>query len=46
VTDTKTARIVTTIPLGGKPESGHADASAGLVFDNLDKSELAVIDTK
>jgi hypothetical protein len=35
------------IPLGGKPETGVADAAAGRVYVNIeDKNEIAVIDMK
>ncbi len=47
VVDVKGAKVVATIPLGGKPEFAQADPEAGRVYDNLeDKSEVAVIDTK
>jgi DNA-binding beta-propeller fold protein YncE len=40
-------KVVTTIPLGGKPEFARADPEAERVFDNLeDQNEVAVIDTK
>jgi DNA-binding beta-propeller fold protein YncE len=40
-------KVVTTIPLGGKPEFAQADPALGRVFDNLeDTSELVAIDTK
>lgn len=40
-------KVITTIPLGGKPEFARADPKAGRVFDNLeDTSEVAAIDTK
>ncbi len=43
----KTGSVVATVPLGGRPEFGAADAEAGRVYDNLeDKSVVAVIDTK
>jgi DNA-binding beta-propeller fold protein YncE len=43
----QSGQVVTTIPLGGKPEFAQADVAAGLVFNNLeDKSEVVVIDTK
>jgi YVTN family beta-propeller protein len=46
VIDAKTATVVATIPLGGRPEFAADDPRAGLVFDNLeDKDEVAVIDT-
>ena len=47
VINVKDAKVVATIPLGGKPEFGTADAAAGRVYDNLeDKSAVVVIDTK
>jgi len=47
VIEAKSARVVATIPLGGKPEFAQADPKAGLVFDNLeDKNEVVVIDAK
>ncbi|HWD21100.1 MAG TPA: YncE family protein [Verrucomicrobiae bacterium] len=47
VINVKEAKVVATIPLGGKPEFGAADPEAGRVYDNLeDKSEIVVIDTK
>jgi DNA-binding beta-propeller fold protein YncE len=47
VMDAKSAKVVATIPLGGKPEFAQADSAAGLVFDNLeDKNEVVVIDAK
>jgi YVTN family beta-propeller protein len=47
VIDAKTAAVVATIPLGGKPEFPQADPQAGRVYDNLeDKSEVVTIDTK
>jgi YVTN family beta-propeller protein len=47
VIDTDSGKVVTTIPLGGKPEFAEADPAAGRVFDNLeDKSEVAAIDSK
>ncbi len=42
----KDAKVVATIPLGGLPEFGAVDSTAGRVYVNLeDKSEIAVIDT-
>ncbi len=47
VIDVKGARVVATVPLGGRPEFATVDPEAGRVYDNLeDKSEVAVIDTK
>lgn len=47
VIEAESARVVATIPLGGKPEFAQADSKAGLVFDNLeDKNEVVVIDAK
>jgi len=47
VIDAKAGKVITTIPLGGKPEFAAADVKAGRVFNNLeDKSELVAIDTK
>jgi len=47
VIDAKSAKVVATIPLGGKPEFAQADSQAGLVFDNLeDKNEVVVIAAK
>ena len=43
----KDAKVVATIPLGGRPEFATVDPAAGRVYDNLeDKSEVAVIDAK
>jgi len=45
--DVKAAKVVATIPLGGRPEFATVDPEAGRVYDNLEnKSEVAVIDTK
>jgi DNA-binding beta-propeller fold protein YncE len=47
VIDAKSAKVIATIPLDGKPEFAQADPKAGRVFDNIeDKNEVAVIDTK
>ena len=47
VIDAKSAQVVATISLAGKPEYAVADAKAGRVFNNLeDKSELVAIDTR
>jgi YVTN family beta-propeller protein len=47
VIDVKSAKVVATIPLGGKPEFAQADPAAGRVYNNIeDKNEVAVIDTK
>ena len=47
VIEAKSAKVVATIPLGGKPEFAVADAKAGRVFINIeDKNELIVVDTK
>jgi YVTN family beta-propeller protein len=47
VIDVKGAKVVATVPLGGRPEFATVDPEAGRVYDNLeDKSEVAVIDTK
>ena len=47
VINVKDAKVVATVPLGGKPEFGAADPAAGRVYDNLeDKSAVVVIDTK
>jgi hypothetical protein len=47
VVDVKAAKVVATIPLGGRPEFGAADPDAGRVYDNLEnKSEVAVIDAQ
>ena len=44
--DAKTAKVVSTIPLGGSPEFAAVDSAAGRVYCNLeDKSEVVVIDT-
>ncbi len=43
----KDAKVVATIPLGGRPEFATVDPEADRVYDNLEnKSEVAVIDTK
>jgi DNA-binding beta-propeller fold protein YncE len=40
-------KVVTTIPLPGKPEFAQADPAAGRVYDNLeDKSVVVAIDTR
>jgi len=47
VIDVKAGKVVSTIPLGGKPEFAEADPEAHRVFNNLeDKSEIAVINTR
>jgi DNA-binding beta-propeller fold protein YncE len=47
VIEAKTGKVVTTIPLPGKPEFAVADAKAGRIYGNIeDKSEIAVIDIK
>jgi len=46
VINARDGKVVTTIPLGGRPEFPAADPKAGRVYDNLeDKSEIAIIDT-
>lgn len=45
VIDAKSAKVVATIPLGGRPEFAVCDPKANQVYDNLeDKNEVAVID--
>lgn len=48
VFDAKTGKVLTAaIPLGGKPETGVADADANRVYVNLEnKNSIAVIDMK
>jgi DNA-binding beta-propeller fold protein YncE len=47
VIDAKSAKLVATIPLGGKPEFAQADSRTGQVFDNLeDQNEVVVIDAR
>jgi hypothetical protein len=47
VVDVKAAKVVATIPLGGRPEFAAVDPEAGRIYDNLeDKREVAVIDAK
>jgi DNA-binding beta-propeller fold protein YncE len=48
VFEAKTGKVIAAeIPLGGKPETGVADADAGRVYVNLeDKNEIAVLDLK
>jgi DNA-binding beta-propeller fold protein YncE len=47
VVGVKSAKVVATIPLGGRPEFATVDPKAGRVYDNLEnKSEVAVIDTR
>jgi hypothetical protein len=47
VFEAKTGKLVTTIPLPGKPEYAVVQARAGHIFNNLeDKSQVAVIDAK
>jgi len=47
VIDAQSGKVVTTIPLEGKPESGQADSKAGKVFVNIeDVSEVVEIDAK
>jgi YVTN family beta-propeller protein len=47
VFDAATGKVITTVPLAGKPEFAVADPKAGRVYNNLeDKSEVAVVDTK
>jgi YVTN family beta-propeller protein len=46
VIDANSAKVVATIPLGGKPEFAQTDTDIDRVFVNIeDKSEVAVIDT-
>ena len=43
--DAATGKVVATIPLGGKPESGRYRCAAGRVYVNIeDKNSIAVID--
>jgi DNA-binding beta-propeller fold protein YncE len=45
VIEAKTAKVISTIPLGGSPEFAVADSTAGRVYSNLeDKNEVVVID--
>jgi len=47
VIDLKAAKVVATVPLGGKPEFAQADPAAGRVYNNLeDKNEVVAIDIK
>jgi DNA-binding beta-propeller fold protein YncE len=47
VFEAKTGKVVTEIPLPGKPEFAAADERVGLIYCNLeDKSTIAVIDTQ
>jgi DNA-binding beta-propeller fold protein YncE len=47
VLDVKRAKVVATIPLGGRPEFATVDPEAGRVYDNLeDKSEVVVVATQ
>jgi hypothetical protein len=47
VVDVKAAKVVATIPLGGRPEFAQADPEAARIYDNLEnKSEVVVIDAK
>ena len=48
VFDAKTGKVIAeAIPLGGKPETGVADAEANRVYVNIEnKNEIAVIDMK
>jgi DNA-binding beta-propeller fold protein YncE len=40
-------KVVTTVPLGGKPEFAQADPQANRIYDNLeDKNEVVVLDGK
>ena len=46
VIDAQTGKVVATIPLEGKPESGQADSKAGKVYVNIeDMNAIQVIDT-
>ena len=45
VIDAQSGKVVTTIPLEGKPESGQADSKAGKVFVNIeDLNAIKVLD--
>jgi DNA-binding beta-propeller fold protein YncE len=45
VIEAKTAKVISTIPLGGSPEFAVADSAAGRVYCNLeDKNEVVIID--
>jgi DNA-binding beta-propeller fold protein YncE len=45
--EAKTGKVVTTLPLPGKPEFSVADSKAGRIYGNIeDKSEIAVIEIK
>src|SRR5438045_8423104 len=45
VMEAKTAKVISTIPLGGSPEFAVADSAAGRVYSNLeDKNEVGSID--
>jgi DNA-binding beta-propeller fold protein YncE len=47
VFDAKSGKVVGTIALSGKPETGAADPKAGRVYCNIEnKSEVAAIDAK
>lgn len=46
VIDAKTGAVVTTIPIGGKPEFAQVDGKGKLYVNNEDSAELVEIDTK
>jgi DNA-binding beta-propeller fold protein YncE len=46
VIDAPTGRVISTIPLPGRPEFAAVDSVAGRIYDNIeDMNEVAVIDT-
>jgi DNA-binding beta-propeller fold protein YncE len=47
VFEAASGKIITTIPLPGKPEFAQVDVKAGRIYNNIeDKNEVVVIDTK
>jgi DNA-binding beta-propeller fold protein YncE len=47
VFEAESGKVVTTIPLSGKPEFAQEDLKAGRIYNNIeDKNEVVVIDTK
>jgi DNA-binding beta-propeller fold protein YncE len=47
VFEAESGKVITTIPLPGKPEFAQVDVKAGRIYNNIeDKNEVIVIDTK
>jgi YVTN family beta-propeller protein len=46
VVDAKTGKVIRSVPLGGKPETGVADGKGNVYVNIEDRSEIVRIDTK